>query len=258
MKKLFLCLALASIFVFGLGVNSYALLILSGDGNITEDLLAGAYDNQQFFSNVLEGGTNVGVLNETGWGGAEMFDTNINSYYNSLSGVSSSIISGTITDELLLGIDLFVAATPDHAFTTSELNVLDNFLNDGNSIFFLGENNSWDQTSNLYINDALAHFGSGLSINYGTMFDGGYHVATGSQIASDVLTSGVTAFQYAAPDSVNAVNGGTSLFYGTGGQAFVAYEDTAAPVPEPSTILLMGAGLLGLVGYNRKRFSKKS
>ena len=31
----------------------------------------------------------------------------------------------------------------------------------------------------------------------------------------------------------------------------------AAPVPEPSTILLMGIGLLGLVGYSRKR-SKKS
>ena len=31
----------------------------------------------------------------------------------------------------------------------------------------------------------------------------------------------------------------------------------AAPVPEPSTILLVGIGLLGLVGYSRKR-SKKS
>ena len=36
-----------------------------------------------------------------------------------------------------------------------------------------------------------------------------------------------------------------------------AHGCETAPVPEPSTILLMGIGLLGLVGYSRKR-SKKS
>jgi hypothetical protein len=34
-------------------------------------------------------------------------------------------------------------------------------------------------------------------------------------------------------------------------------EASAAPVPEPSTILLMGAGLLGLVTVGRRKFNRK-
>ncbi len=46
------------------------------------------------------------------------------------------------------------------------------------------------------------------------------------------------------------------LYWGTATCGNDPVEGTA-PVPEPSTILLMGIGLLGLVGYSRKR-SKKS
>ena len=57
-------------------------------------------------------------------------------------------------------------------------------------------------------------------------------------------------------DSYGGINAGIGGF----GEHFAMDDFTfteAAPVPEPSTILLMGAGLLGLVGYNRKRFNKE-
>jgi len=33
---------------------------------------------------------------------------------------------------------------------------------------------------------------------------------------------------------------------------------TGAPVPEPSTILLVGTGLIGIIGFGRKRLNKKA
>ncbi len=49
-----------------------------------------------------------------------------------------------------------------------------------------------------------------------------------------------------------------ALDQGLDSQLYIDNVSGGAPVPEPSTILLMGAGLLGLVGYSRKRSGKKS
>ena len=197
--------------------------------------------NQQFFSNVLGSGTNVAVLQ----GGNTIRDGSINSYYDSLSGVSSSIFSGTVTSAQLSGVDLFVSILPVDNFTGSEIAAMDSFLSGGGDIFFLGEHSGFADY-NARINDALTGLGSCLSI-VNDSFDGYWHSATGSQIASDPYTAGVTLFRYAA---TSQVLGGTTLFYGTSGQPFVTYG--VAPIPAPGAMLLGGIGI-GLVNWLRRR-----
>ncbi len=250
MKRTLLCAALTLVIAFGFGVNSAnALLILSGDSNIIDPIYGGqgqAIDagNQQFFTNILLGGTTVKVLNSTVYGG---WATGVNIFYDSISGVTSTIVSGAVTASTLTDVDLFVAPVPEDAFSSDEISVFSNYLSGGGSLFLLGEH-SGSSTWNGYINSLLTGIDSGLSIVPNTVFDiGAFTEASSSQIATDTLTSGVNTFSYTAPSEVS---GGTPLFFGTDGQTFLAYETTS--VPEPSTLILLGVGLIGLAGFRRK------
>src|SRR5262249_16895388 len=64
---------------------------------------------------------------------------NINTFYNTLPGVTSTIQSGPVTPASLAGVDLFVSAIPAVPFTASEVSALAAFSTGGGSIFLLGD-----------------------------------------------------------------------------------------------------------------------
>jgi hypothetical protein len=226
-------------------------LFVSADCNIA-DPLTGVNSgvpgidtgNQQFFANILGSGNSVAVLHtfSAQWDLSGPFVTDVNQFYNGLAGKISTVISGTISS--LAGYNLLVVPFPDHAFTSGEIAVLSNFLAAGNSVFFLGENDTFT-LFNQNINNDLTALGSSIQI-VPASFDGGWHTATDSQIASDPFTTGVSHLSYAAP---SMVSGGNYLFFGTGAQPFVTYS---AVVPEPPTFSLACLGLLALVWRLRR------
>jgi len=58
--------------------------------------------------------------------------------------------------------------------------------------------------------------------------------------------------------TADVVNANTKLFTTTspfGGDG--AYLEVATAAPEPSTMFILRSGLIGLAGYERKKFSKK-
>lgn len=228
-----------------------ASIFVTGDANIASPLTGSSGSsinaaNQQFFRNILGSATNVAILSTSVPFVPAPGD--ISTFYSSLPGVSTSIINGNFSAASLAGSQLFVVAVPDDPFTAGELSTLVSYVAGGNSVFFLGENSdgSFD-TGNDVINAALAALGSSMSI-VKDIFDSGFNTTT---LGVDPLTAGVLGMQHAAP---SRVAGGTAILFGTGREAFFAYETvktSVVPVPASLPLLVGGLGVIGLAMRRR-------
>lgn len=123
----------------------------------------------------------------------------INNFYNSLSGDSSSIVSGELNTINLSGVNLLWAIQPANAYTTAELNTMATFLNGGGRIAFMGEHGTYAPAQNNYINAALSFLGATIQIN-NLIHDSGWRSASvgDGQILANPLTTGVNSYHYAA------------------------------------------------------------
>jgi hypothetical protein len=250
-------------FLFGLAafalifiapVSEAGIIVASGDVtpvfHLTDTLPDSAFaGNGQFFENVLGAGTSVAVL-ETSL--SLYADTEIDEFYDGLTGVSSNLFSGEVTAGILSGVDLLLLPIPDNDFTADEINTIVSFVIGGGSLFLLAEGLMPDTRTR--VNSILSAGGSSMFVNTPSVDTPGTWTAEGSRIVANPLTAGITGFKYGATFTVS---GGTGLFLtldSSNNQPFIAFE-TANPVPEPATILFLGSGLVWFAGF-RKRFKK--
>ncbi len=230
MKKIIILLgALLIPIIISVNVAAYSLSYVDGTTYNTS-----AIDDYATSSSDMNGMTVVATFLD-GFVDTQIWGSGVSGTGWSLNLMGDSFISGwplglSITSGINLSSLSIDAGTGDTVF-----DVVNGYYDPPNSSPDSQNGNPFFTTSTAYID---ATYSDRVMVN--NVFYGDLYRTLSLDFGSNGLNSGFT-------------------FYADTDNLFISGDiDPADPVPEPSTILLMGAGLLGLVGYNRKRFSQKS
>ena len=122
-------------------------------------------------------------------------------FYNAENNMSSVVFDyGTTLDNHSIDVQLLYISMPDDQFTTSEIQVLSDFLDKGGRIFFFGEHNGFSPTENANLSKAITDLGGNITILGGSYSQDRIHTNTDGNmnLNNSPLVSGVTRFNTAA------------------------------------------------------------
>lgn len=203
--------------------NNDRKIVLSADANMisgldatltssyVDDLAVRPNGAPQFFQNLLAGGTTVFVdqyshTNRGIVGGNEQ----IRNFYITLGAtVSATTLGGDFAAGDLAGVDLLISNVPNIAYTAAELSAMDDFLDSGGTIMFLGGEGQNFGGSTNNINNALAALGSSMMLEDNFIAVNNWPYLT-SDIANEPIMQGVNDLSIAVSGSID---GGTPLAY---------------------------------------------
>ncbi|MDA3807440.1 MAG: PEP-CTERM sorting domain-containing protein [Thiomicrorhabdus sp.] len=160
------------------------------------------------------------------------------------------LATGTVVDDEYSSLGLTVSGTTGDDGTGT---VADVIAHAWDPIYIGNQNISWDGSVIFTFDSSV--FVSQFGLNIVDSFDNWLSVYDASNnLLESVIASGPTTEGFYGIDT-----GSVGIAYAIVSGDFFSVDDVAfnasatAPVPEPSTILLLGSGLLGLGWYGRKR-----